>query len=638
MQPRPIRSILIRDLALLGAVVIPLAAALSWFGLLHIVRGQAERRAAESLRVLSTQIGERLMRVSDAARSLAFLWSEGLIDPGRTDEARLYLFPLLGQLPGTGTVMLVRANDGHSFFAVRTADTYRNVKLEPVDDEHTDLTIVVSDLQGHLKAPEYERLPYHPLHRPWIEEARKAGGPSWSRPYAFKVFLDTPLERHIGITRSVPVPAPDGKTIGFVGIDLVLADFNALCEAVRPTPGSTVAVLDEDGRVLGSSVKGAIPLSRPDAEQFPVIAELVREGPMGGSGRTIEAQGQSWLARSAPLLLDGNRPWSVVLAIPEAELIGEARAQVFWLTLLLLAVFAIASLRLLQLGRRIAGALSSAAQAAREIDGASMPAVKDAGFEELASVGVALARSHQAIEARRQLEQQLMHSQRSALAGLLAGGLAHDVNNQLTVIVAELEAAREAASATPAASQILDRVERAVWRCAEAVRSLLAVARRGAPAFRTVDINEVVEETAMLVRRVLDARTSLELDLGKMLPTVEADPIQIEHVLLNLTLNARDAMPSGGVLRLGTAPTPSGGVKILVKDTGEGMTPEVRAKIFEPFFTTKGGRGTGLGLAMVKNIVRQHGGKLSVDTEHGRGTTFEVELEAQPAPPPDEIN
>jgi signal transduction histidine kinase len=222
-----------------------------------------------------------------------------------------------------------------------------------------------------------------------------------------------------------------------------------------------------------------------------------------------------------------------------------------------------------------------------------------------------------------------------ALVGFLAGGLAHDINNQLTAVLAGIAEGRAALAPADLAAGPLEQAERACWRSVEAIRGLLDLGRRGAPSFRAVEINEVVRETASLVERVLDRSVRLNLQLAPELPIISADPIQIEQVLLNLTLNARDAMPGGGILRIETRARNGGGIEIAVSDTGSGISPEIRGRIFEPFFTTKlTGQGTGLGLAMVASIVRSHGGSVEVDSEPGRGTVFRMNLVEEPADHP----
>ncbi len=241
----------------------------------------------------------------------------------------------------------------------------------------------------------------------------------------------------------------------------------------------------------------------------------------------------------------------------------------------------------------------------------------------------------------RRLEQQLMQSQKMEAIGQLAGGVAHDFNNLLTVIVgcgALLRRGLEPGS-KPAghAETILAAAERA----AELTRQLLAFSRRQVQELRVLDLNAVVSGLTGILRRLIGTQIELVEDLGSPLGGVRADASQLEQVLLNLVVNARDSMPDGGTLTVRTAGVeldeaearrhpgmrPGACVLLEVADTGTGMDAQTQARIFEPFFTTKEqGRGTGLGLSTVYGIVKQSEGYILVESEVGRGTTFRVFL------------
>lgn len=260
--------------------------------------------------------------------------------------------------------------------------------------------------------------------------------------------------------------------------------------------------------------------------------------------------------------------------------------------------------------------------------------VEDAGGEPGALEGVLFDHTE-----RRSLETQLTHSQRMEALGRLAGGVAHDFNNLLTAIsgYAEMLAARlpEGDWEQRAAREIL----RASDRAADLTRQLLAFSRRQVVESRVFDLSEAVGATARMLERLLGDDIEFAVDLDPLAGTVRVDPGQLEQVVLNLAVNARDAMPGGGKLTLRTysAPGPAPGwlpeggqagargplAVLEVSDTGAGMPREVLEHIFEPFFTTKApGKGTGLGLASVYGIVQQAGGRVEVVSEPGAGTTF----------------
>ena len=264
--------------------------------------------------------------------------------------------------------------------------------------------------------------------------------------------------------------------------------------------------------------------------------------------------------------------------------------------------------------------------------------VKDAKGELYRIAGVASD-----ITVRRDLEEQFRQAQKMEAVGQLAGGIAHDFNNLLTVIQMQssllLADMREIPGVVTGVQQIMDAAKRA----STLTRQLLTFSRRQAQAARPLDLADTIGNMAKMLRRILGEDISLESRFAPGLPHVHADAGMMEQVLMNLVVNARDAMPRGGhlVITLDAAtfnaeyaaahpPAIAGQfVCLKVSDTGDGIPPEIKARIFEPFFTTKEvGKGTGLGLATVFGIVQQHEGWIDVESEVGVGTTFKVFLPA----------
>ena len=247
-------------------------------------------------------------------------------------------------------------------------------------------------------------------------------------------------------------------------------------------------------------------------------------------------------------------------------------------------------------------------------------------------VGLALVRD---VTARRALEEQLQQAQKMEAIGRLAGGVAHDFNNLLTVINGYAEgllADLPAGAAREDVAVIRDAGNRAAALTAQ----LLAFSRRTIIAPRPINLTAMVARLARMFERVLGERVTLVTDLAAGLPTVMADGGQLEQVLLNLVVNAKDAMSAGGTLTIATSERASTllgrQVCLVVEDTGEGMPEDVRARVFEPFFTTKPqGQGSGLGLATVYGIVRQAGGYVQVESRVGHGSRFTVSLPASDA-------
>jgi PAS domain S-box-containing protein len=245
----------------------------------------------------------------------------------------------------------------------------------------------------------------------------------------------------------------------------------------------------------------------------------------------------------------------------------------------------------------------------------------------------------QDITERRQLEEQLRQAQKLEALGRLAGGVAHDLNNALTAIAGYTELALNALTGDHPARADVQEIRRAAERAESVTRQLLAFSRKQLLEPRVFHLSQSITTLGRMLGRLLGPEISLDTIASPDLPPIYGDPGQIEQALINLAVNARDAMPDGGRLTLRVSAlqadeafarahqpmAPGHYIELAVSDTGIGMSPETRAHIFEPFFTTKDvGKGTGLGLAMVYGTVKQSGGFIFVDSEAGQGTTFRL--------------
>jgi len=247
----------------------------------------------------------------------------------------------------------------------------------------------------------------------------------------------------------------------------------------------------------------------------------------------------------------------------------------------------------------------------------------------------------QDITERRLIEHKLAQAQKMDALGQLTGGMAHDFNNMLGVIIGNLDLLKPLLGANALATELCSEARGGAARCADLIRRLLAFARRQSLRSERIDLNALISDVSRMLGRTLGEHITLTLDLDAALWPVHADPAQLEAALINLATNARDAMPKGGQLTItsrNTAldafytarhPDASAGDYALIEisDTGTGIPPEIINRIFDPFFTTKAsGRGTGLGLAMAFGFVKQSGGHLTVYSEPGLGTTFRLYL------------
>ncbi len=244
-------------------------------------------------------------------------------------------------------------------------------------------------------------------------------------------------------------------------------------------------------------------------------------------------------------------------------------------------------------------------------------------------------------EQRKLLEDQLLQAQKMESIGTLAGGVAHDFNNMLTAIIGNIQLVLESTPPESLDYPMLTEIEKAATRATALTRQLLTFSRRQPIERRTIDLNATINELSQMLRRLIGEHVDVAIRLADQLSLIFADPAQIQQVVMNLAVNARDAMPGGGHLLIATREVeldeqdcrnhpwarPGRYAQLIVGDTGTGMDAELQQRIFEPFFTTKErGKGTGLGLSVVYGIIKQHEGFVQVDSAPERGTTFTIFL------------
>lgn len=432
---------------------------------------------------------------------------------------------------------------------------------------------------------------------------------------------------------SYPLRHPDGSVRGviFANIDLRMLS-RELEQAVRDS-GDVISILDRNGAVIARSARAQEFIGvRARPEELDVMRaqrELVRTfaGPDGvprqygiaivrgpdGEPALFVGYGRS----EAPLLAaltSRLRDELAAMAILALGIIGACWASAEWLV-----------------RRPVQRLVEATAALARGKLDTRVPVI--GSTSEFATLAASFNQMAEKLEQR---DLHLRQGQRLEAIGQLAGGIAHDFNNLLTVIVGCSALLEEHVRSSPEAAGALADLRAAADRAASLTRQLLAFGRRQFLQPRVLKLNDVVTQVQVMMRRVIGDEITLQVALDPELRLVRADPVQIEQVIVNLVLNARDAMPDGGVVRVTTRNrrvdeaeeglAPGEYVELAVSDTGVGIDPAVQAHVFEPFFTTKGPRGTGLGLATVYGIVKQSGGTVRLESEVGKGTRFEVLL------------
>ena len=431
---------------------------------------------------------------------------------------------------------------------------------------------------------------------------------------------------------------------------VLLASLN-LQKLARPAaltvPGAGLLLLDHRGQVLASSSSDDTQL-RPGVKAAPpALAALAA----GDGARTqvipgLDGANTVWVRAELPALAPAQM--QVLAGVPQHLLVADANRRLArdlaLLAVLALAVFLGLWLLSEQAIRRPVARLSRMAQqlAAGNLAARVEPPTPGG---ELGALMTVLNQTAESLQRQRldidELNERLRRAQRLEAVGQLTGGVAHDFNNLLTVVLGNAELLAELNQDKPQQRKLAEMISAAAQRGAELTQRLLAFARKQALAPKVVALNPLVAGMDPLLRRTLGEHIEIELIRAAGLWPAQVDPGQLENALLNLCLNARDAMPAGGRLTLETANArldadyaathidvqPGQYVMVAVSDTGSGIAPNDLKRVFEPFFTTKPtGKGTGLGLSMVYGFVKQSAGHVAIYSEIGQGTTVRLYL------------
>jgi signal transduction histidine kinase/ActR/RegA family two-component response regulator len=362
---------------------------------------------------------------------------------------------------------------------------------------------------------------------------------------------------------------------------------------------------------------------------------VVPDGPQVISYTALD--GSERLGAAVPVKLT---PWLVWVDIHKDAIVAPARRFLKLMVLTGLLILIVGTIGAWLISRQITAPLREIALAASDIStGDYTRRVTVRSEDEIGFLGGAFNDMARDLTRQRKLEDQLLQAQKMEAVGQLAGGVAHDFNNLLTVIMSYSSMMLADGDATDPNRGDIQAISDAAARAAALTRQLLAFSRKQVLQLQPVNVNAVVIEVERMLCRLIGEDILLSTHLAPRLALINADPGQLEQVLLNLAVNARDAMPDGGTLTLTTdnadlsdehidrhlGAAPGKYIMLAVTDTGTGMTREVQQRLFEPFYTTKSaGKGTGLGLSTVHGIVKQLGGDLYVYSELGHGTTFKV--------------
>lgn len=499
--------------------------------------------------------------------------------------------------------------------------------------ETNDNVIVLTDLTRQ-QVVNTRRAFGEPLPKSMISDRREQAGPLAT--VVSDLYL-APIGKQYSFAVEVPV-VRDGKVIYHLGMASFASALQKLLDDQRLPPGWIGSIIDSKGTIVARNIDPAGRVGKPVTPDM--LEQLARQ--REGAFWTVSTDGVPVLASFSRSATYG---WGFVIGVPTRQITTPAHAATLFaigsLLLLLLAMHAAS-----RVGRRIAEPVQKLAAASEALGHGEEVRSEVTGLVEADRALAAMekssatlrhtneileARIAQALSEAEKAQRKVVQSQRLEAIGQLTGGVAHDFNNLLMVVSsnAHLLGARHGVKDT----EELGRILRAVSAGSKLTRQLLAFSRRQPLSAEVVDVARVVHDTMELVRPTLPKAVDLHLYTGAEGIYARVDPSEFELAIINLALNARDAMPAGGTLSVRAA-LDGKNVVVELTDTGIGMPPDVSRRAFEPFFTTKPiGQGTGLGLSQVYGCIRQAGGTVEIDSEVGRGTTVRIMLPASSTPP-----
>lgn len=624
-----LRGLLVRGPLLVFATVLGVLVAFAGIGLQRFAWRDAETRVEEHLGHVARQLDVRLAEMERLAASIGDAWEAGRIDPGKPEECWGQLAPWVRPHAHLTGVNLVRT-DGQGFGLGRIGPSLMGRSI--LSDRGAwrfgpALGDAPPPAEGAGK-PEPPAIDFRG--RPWYRVGEAAARAIWTDAFPFAVRR----AGQAGFCLVRPVRDAGGRLRGVLSLDLVLESFSQVVWSARPTPGTWLMVLDGQGRVIVPPAPGVHPAAEPEAflrpvgpSFHPLAHELFLGIQAGGAGsKGFQAARDGYHGRISPLGRSLGPDWYLVLAMPDQDINANPRKRVAVVAVTWAALVVLFGLLAHHYARRVVRPLTRLALGAEALARGEPPDLPKTRIQEIRTLADALAAAHRGIAERDALQARLRHGERLEALGTLAGGIAHDLNNQLAAILTQLELGLDKLPEGHPSWGNLKRAWDASRRAADTTRSILSFSRTAKPELASLDINELAEGTLTLLAKLIGPGIRIETDLQAAPAVVAGDRAQLEQLLVNLLLNARDALPAGGTIQVWTA-LEGETVVLRVRDNGTGMAPEVLGRIFDPFFTTKGvGKGTGLGLATALAVTQAHGGNLDATSEWGSGSCFTLRL------------
>jgi signal transduction histidine kinase len=499
-----------------------------------------------------------------------------------------------------------------------------------------ETTVILSDASGTLLLN--TRLPFGMGKQPRVTEIQELRRRKDPEATVVSNVYFAPVGKNFSFSVEVPV-ARDGRILYYLEMGAFASHLQEVFEDQKLSPSWTGTIVDRNGVVVARSKNPEAYVGKRVSERLVQQIQTAREG-FRESANSLSGEPVIVFFSRAP-----DSEWSFVVSVPQSEVRGAA----------VRAAAMVAGIALLLLGLAVAGAYIVGRSTARQIEALRLGAeqlgrgesvgVERSGIVEMDAVNSAMVRASteirsgkaelerqvaEAVAAAERSQRALLQGQKLEALGRLTGGIAHDFNNVLQTLTTGLDVVHFSTN-NPAAKKTLGTCQRAVQRAADLVRQLMVFGRVQDARLETVNLPRQIEVMTPLLKGALRSDIHFHIDITDGVWPVTIDPLQLELALLNLVINARDAMSRGGILKLAATNEtvraavndllPGDYVRVSVTDSGEGMSQEVLAQALDPFFTTKGiGRGSGMGLPQAYGFAKQAGGTLLLQSRPGEGT------------------
>jgi len=609
------------DVALPSAAAIGLLIVLSWVGAAMLRHSQARTLAAYRVETLRKHLASQGENLNGLGQMLMKSWISLNGDRQASEHAAHAALPLLRQQDLVSNLILC-SPDGNFLTLLRTPTGWDLIEGGPaIGSGRARLTEQV-DTPGSQVS--WVRLPDgYPANRPWFKEGMALKRSGWmSDPYQF---AGTPVG---GLSYLAPVFDAEGRRLGLICIDSTQARLSRVMGTILENPFCRAMITDASRRVV---VPPQWPSMPDPTAAFHVFS--VKEVPWtntllahatGGEKTSMDHAvigDLGFLTFRAPMNLGSGFLGELWVAYPMTARTSILRDWAPVATLLLSLLMLAWLLYLKQMSGRYDQPMQRlllSAEAARQ--GIEVPDL-DSDIWEIRQMGRSLKLAGDAVRERQGLEDRLIQTQRFEIMSALSSGVIHDSNNVLSIVMMRIERAIDQ-DWQPRTKEELGEGLIAARQCLAMNRQLLNLGRKDEVPLQQMDLNDCVRDACLLVRPALGREVALEVELTEAPLPVAVRAVELTQVILNLALNARDAMPEGGLLRIRTFRQDSQAL-LEIEDGGEGIPEAIQAQIFEPYFTTKPkGKGTGLGLAVVKRVMERHQGRIDLARRPGRGQCF----------------